>query len=96
MKDLIFSVEFWVAMAVAVALKLRSSPSISIGAAAITTITAVGAALVFTHPIETYLRLPDRSYTAAIAALVALSAEHVARQALNLNLTELIRAWRGK
>ena len=95
MRELLISVEFWAAMALAAFIKLRASPKITIWAAMTTIITAVLSALVFTKPLMAYLELTGDLYVAAVAALVALSAEHVARQVLDMDIKELIRAWRG-
>lgn len=95
MKEMLLSLEFWVAIAVAVALKLKSSPSISIGGAIFTTLTALGSALVFTAPVMDALDLAE-VYAPAVAALAALSAEHIARQLLSVTLVDLIALWRGK
>lgn len=96
MKELLISVEFWVAMFLAVVLKLGSSPKISSRSAAIASATAVASALIFTQPIVDMLELSSETYTYAVAALVALSAEHVARQILTLSLSDLVAIWRGK
>jgi hypothetical protein len=96
MRDLIFSVEFWAAMALAAFIKLRASPRLTVVGAAVTVVTAVLAALVFTLPLLDWLDLSGDIYVAAVAALVALSAEHIARQIMDMKIIELIRAWRGK
>lgn len=96
MRDLIISVEFWAAMALAAFIKLRASPKLTFVGAAVTIVTAVLAALVFTKPLLAWLELSGDIYIAAVAALVALSAEHLARQVLDLKLIDLIKAWRGK
>lgn len=96
MRELLISVEFWLAMAAAAFIKLRASPKLSVGGAIATVVTAVLSALVFTRPLLDYLELSGDVYVAAVAALVALSAEHLARQILDMKLTEIIRAWRGK
>lgn len=96
MRDLILSIEFWAAMALAAFIKLRASPRLTVWSAVITVVTAVLAALVFTLPLLDWLDLSGDIYIAAVAALVALSAEHIARQIIDTKLVELIRAWRGK
>jgi hypothetical protein len=95
MRDLLFSVEFWVAMALAALIKLRASPRITAFSAFVTVLVGVLAALVLTDPVLEFLGLAGGSYTHAVAALVALSCEHIARQILELRIVELIRAWRG-
>lgn len=96
MMDLIRSVEFWVAMVLAAMIKLRASPTITASGAFCTVSAAVAAALVFTQPILDRLSLDGETYAAGVAALVALTAEHLARQVLDLRLVDLIKAWRGK
>lgn len=96
MRDLFTSLEFWVAVAVAVILKLRTSENLTIFGALITTVTGVGSALVFTHPAAAYLSLDTATYGPAIAALIALTFEHIARHILRLSPTDIIKAWRGK
>lgn len=96
MKDLLTSVEFWLAMLFASAIKLRASPTISLPSALITIGAAVASALIFTAPILDWLSLDGETYAAAVAALVALTAEHLSRQVLTLRLVDLLRAWRGK
>lgn len=96
MRDLFFQIEFWVAMVLAALIKLSSSPKLTFGGAVVTVVTAVLAALVFTEPLITWLELSGDIYVAAVAALVALSAEHLARQVLDMRITDIIKAWRGK
>lgn len=91
MRDLALSIEFWVAMAFAVVLKLRASPTITIGGAIMTTIAAVGAALIGTEPVLQWLQVDRDVYTPAVAALLALTGEHVARQIMAMNLGELMK-----
>lgn len=96
MFDLVRSVEFWVAMIFAVFVKVRASKKITVLGAAFTIATAVLSALVFTGPLLDWLDLSGETYVAAVAALVALSAEHIARQLMETRVVDLIRAWRGK
>ena len=96
MLDLIRSFEFWVAMVAAVLLKLRASPKITPFGAIFTIATAVAAALVFTQPVVQALKITGQNYEIGIAALIALSAEHLARMILETKLADLIAAWRGK
>lgn len=95
MKDLLLSIEFWVAMAAAALLKLRASPRITVFGSIVTITTAVLSALIFTRPVLEWLKLDGEIHTAAVAALVALSAEHIARQLLELKVLDLLKAWRG-
>lgn len=96
MKELLASVEFWIAMFLAVILKLGSSPRISVRSAAIASCSAVASALIFTRPLVEMLGLSSETYTYAVAALVALTTEHIARQILTLSLADAIAMWRGK
>lgn len=96
MRDLFTSLEFWVAVAFAVILKLRTSENLTIWGALVTTTTGVGSALVFTHPAADYLSLDVATYSPAIAALIALTFEHLARHMLRLSPLDLLKAWRGK
>ena len=96
MRLLLADLGFWVAVAVAVALKIKASPTVSPIGAVVTVLIALGAALIFTQPIVVFLALDGAVYTNAVAALVALSAEHLSRQILDLKIMELIAAWRGK
>lgn len=96
MRDLIHSVEFWVAMAVAILIKMRASPKITRVGRAMSAAIAVGCALVFTEPTLAYLSLESDSYTIAVAALWALTGEHIARQFLTMTLADLVAFWRGE
>lgn len=90
MRDLIVSIEFWIAMALAVVLKLRASPTITVFGAITTTIAAVSSALIFTDPVLEWLNADRETYTYAVAALVALTGEHLMRQLLTMKLADLI------
>lgn len=96
MSDLLGRVEFWVAMVFAVLVKLRASPTLTRGAAVTTTISAVAGALIFTGPMTAYLGLDATTMQFAVAALVALTCEHVARLVLNLTPKDVLDLWRGK
>lgn len=96
MSDLWASVEFWMAMLAASLIKLRASHKLTFWGSVLTIVTAVAAALVFTVPLINYLELTGDVYRNAVAALVALSAEHVARQVMDVKLSDIIRLWRGK
>lgn len=95
MKELISSVEFWLAMAFAIVMKLKASPRITIVGAVMTTISAVTCALVFTEPVMAWLELDSAIYTYAVCALIALTGEHLAREILKITIDEAVRAWRG-
>lgn len=90
MKDLVASVEFWIAMALVVVVKLRASPTITIAGAILTTAAAVASALIFTDPVLEWLKADRETYTYAVAALVALTGEHLMRQIMSMSLKDLI------
>ncbi|KIC39353.1 hypothetical protein [Leisingera sp. ANG-M7] len=96
MRELITSLEFWIAMAAAIALKLRASPTITCFGAIATTVSAVACALVFTQPLVAWLDLDGETYTYAVSALIALTGEHISRQILSLGIEDAFRLWRGK
>ena len=96
MRDLIESVEFWIAMVVVSLIKLRASPQITPLGRVLTVATAVGCALVFTEPVLTYLALDAQAYRTGVAALLALTGEHITRQLLGVTLSDIFGAWRGK
>lgn len=84
-------------MALASMLKLRASPRITPFGAVFTIAVAVLSALVFTRPVMQWLNISQEPYNiAAVAALIALSGEHIARQLMELKIVDLLRAWRGK
>lgn len=96
MLDLVSRVEFWVAMAFAVLIKLRASPTLTRVGAVLTTVAAVTGALVFTKPITAWMGLDAETMQFAVAALVALTCEHVARLVLNTTIADAVKMWRGK
>lgn len=96
MLDLVQRLEFWVAMGFAVIVKMSSSPSISPWRAAASIVIALTSALIGTWPIIDWLQLDPEVYAPFVAALVALTSEHLARQLLRTNLTDLLAAWKGK
>ncbi|MBO9441366.1 hypothetical protein J7363_04630 [Phaeobacter italicus] len=95
MRDLLFSMEFWLAMAAAILLKLRASPQITLFGAITTTASAICCALVFTEPLMDWLELDGEVYTYAVCALIALTGEHIARQILSLGIEDAVRLLRG-
>lgn len=96
MRDLLISVEFWVAVTLATVVKLRASRNMSRWMVIVTILTATGSALVFTKPVLNWLDLDGETYTAGVAALVALTAEHLMRQLLEIRIVDLLKAWKGK
>lgn len=91
MMDLLKRPEFWAAMLFAIIVKLRASPRLTIIGAGMTSIVAVTGALIFTEPAAEWLDLHGTAMQPAIAALVALTCEHVARLILNLTPAEVIK-----
>jgi len=96
MLALIKTVEFWIAMLVAAVLKARASPPQSRKGAVSSIFAGVGAAAIFTGPIAAYIGVADPEFSYAVAALVFLTAEHVARAILSLTLADIIKIYRGK
>ncbi len=96
MLDLVYRLEFWVAMGFAVVVKVSSSPSINPWRAFFSILIAITSALVGTWPLIDWLQLDPEIYAPFIAALVALTSEHLSRQVLNTSLTDILAAWRGK
>lgn len=84
------------AVTLAVLVKIRASKTMSKGAVIVTAFVALGSALVFTRPVLHWLELDCETYTAGVAALVALTSEHVMRQLLDIKLTDLVRGWKPK
>lgn len=95
MYDMVLSVQFWVAVLLAAMLKLRASPRLTFWASVVTVIVGFLSALVFTAPVLDVLQLDGDTYVPAVAALVALSTEHLARQVLDARLIDLLKIWRG-
>lgn len=90
MSDLITKLEFWAAMVLVVVVKLRASPSITLLGAFMTTTAAVLSALIFTGPVLQWLAADRETYTYAVAAMVALTGEHLMRQVMSLSLKDII------
>lgn len=95
MLDLIRNFEFWVAMTFAILIKLRASPTITVVGSVVTTIAAIAGALVFTDPVISYLELGTQ-FRVPVAALLALTSEHLARMVLNTSVADIINIWRPK
>ena len=93
MNDLFLRIDFWIGVALACLIKVKASPRLGIINAILT--IAIGAALVLTGPVLEWRSLSS-SWAPAVAALVALTFEHAARQVLDMKLLDIIKAWRGK
>ena len=96
MLALIKTVEFWIAMLVAAVLKARASPPQSRKSAVSSIFAGVGAAVVFTGPIATYLGVAGTEIAYAVAALVFLTADEFTRAVLKLSIADIIKIYRGK
>ena len=95
MNDLFLRIDFWIEVALACLIKVKASPRLGIINAILTIAIAIGAALVLTGPVLEWRSLSS-SWAPAVAALVALTFEHAARQVLDMKLLDIIKAWRGK
>ena len=87
---------FWLAIAFATAVKWRVSPAVSLAAAAVSTVAAITGALLFTDPVVDFLALGHGRWNFAVAALVALTCEHIGRLLLGLSLDDLVKLIRGQ
>lgn len=96
MLDLVYRLEFWVAMGFAILVKISLSPFLNLWRTAASIVIALTSALVATWPIIDWLKLDPDVYVHFVAALVALTSEHLSRQVLNASLTDILAAWRGK
>lgn len=96
MRHLIYSAEFWVAMLCAILIKTQVSEKQSRVKSVISMVSAVLASLIFTGPVVAHFGLDPDTYTAAIAALIALTGEHIARQFLGTTIADIAAYWRGK
>lgn len=88
---------FWAAIAGAILVKVLTTRSLNFWQVCATTISALFFAVVFTAPMLHWWSLPSSPYEPAVAAVLALFGEHIARLVLqSQSIAELIRAWRGK
>lgn len=93
-------IAFWFASLGAAFLKMVLSPWGGAIKGAISFVSAVFLAMIFTDPVLTYLNLNPETYKSAIAALVTLTGEGVVRWLLQVvdkptRIWELIKLWRG-
>lgn len=97
MSHLWSSLEFWGAVAFACLVKITSqNPPLPPFKLIMSLMTGVLGAFTFTPFVLEYLGWSGDGYQAAIAGLVALTSEHVARQVLALKLTDLVKILRGQ
>lgn len=93
-------VSFWIAVIGATGVKLATSPQRSLLAVASMVFIAVFSAYVFTDPVIAWLGMDADTYKSAIAALVALSGEGVARLVITVandpkKGIDLLKRWKG-
>ena len=72
-------VTFWISVLGATGIKLLTSPYHSVTRAALTVFAAMFAAYIFTDPVIHWLELDSATYTAPMAALLALTGEGIMR-----------------
>lgn len=88
---------FWLAIAGAILLKMMTTKTFSLTQLIVTAFSAVFFAVIFTHPILAWTGWPPGVYEPAVAAVLALFGEHIARLILQSeSIADLIRAWKGK
>lgn len=95
MSDLWTDAGFWLAVAFASLVKVNSPPPLPWGKRILSLLTGALGATVFTQPVLAYLEWDGAIYMTAVAALLALTADHFARQLLALKLKDILRTWRG-
>lgn len=95
MSDIVKRVEFWIALVIVLAIKLTSSSETTPRQKVLTVFIAIGSAVLFTDSVVHYLKLDASVYEVLVSAIIALTAEHLARQVLGTSLTDIIRAIRG-
>lgn len=86
---------FWFAVAFAALVKANSPPPLPWRKRIASLAAGALGAIVFTDPILAYLEWDGQVYMTAVAALVALTADHLARQLLAAKITDIIKIWRG-
>jgi len=91
---------FWLAVLGATAVKLFTSPYGGVLRVLATIFAALFSAYVFTGPVVQWLGLTPETYTAPIAALLALTGEGLMRFLMSSandpgRLFDLFRQWRG-
>ncbi|MCV0395496.1 MAG: hypothetical protein K5872_22370 [Rhizobiaceae bacterium] len=90
-------IAFWIAVAGATVVKLMTSPFHSLFRAVATVFAAVFSAYVFTDPVVHWLELNSETYTAPMAALLALTGEGIIRSlmAASFDPAKILEWWRG-
>lgn len=96
MRDLWSDVEFWMAMAFVGLVKFSGSKGIGWRMALVSVALGIGASLAFTRSVIQYFSLNPDNATIPVAALIAITAEQVARQIQSMSLKEALDLWRGK
>ena len=87
---------FWLAVAFASLVKVNSPPPLPFRKRMVSLIAGAIGAIIFTEPVLEYLEWDGQIYQTAVAALVALTADHLARQVLSLKLVDLVKIIRGQ
>ena len=91
------SVKFWIAVGAAILLKLATMRELSLWRACVTVTSALMFAVFFTTPMMDWWGLAPSTYEPAVAAVMALFGEHVARLILQSDsLASIVAALRGK
>lgn len=96
MRELWENLEFWMAMAFVALVKFSGSKGIGWRMALVSVTIGIGAALAFTRSVIHYFSLSPDNATIPVAALIAITAEQVARQIQSMSLKEALDLWRGK
>ncbi|WP_422383290.1 hypothetical protein [Roseibium album] len=93
----LFDPAFWIAVMGATFIKLALSTSLNFIKAAVTVASALIAAIFFTEPLLHYFGWEPDIYREAVAVLLALTGEEIARLLVNPDkLLAWLKAWRGK
>lgn len=92
----LFDPAFWIAVMGATFVKLALSQSLNIVRAVVTVTSALIAAIFFTEPLLHYFEWDPEIYREAVAVLLALTGEEIARLLVNPDkLLAWVKAWRG-
>jgi len=90
------SVKFWIAVGAAILLKLATVRELSLWRACVTVTSALMFAVFFTTPMMDWWGLAPSTYEPAVAAVMALFGEHVARLILQSDMASIVAALRRK
>lgn len=96
MRELWANLEFWMAMAFVALVKFSGSKGIGWRMAMVSVAIGIGASLALTRSAIHYFGLNPDNATIPVAALIAITAEQVARQIQSMSLKEALDLWRGK